>query len=141
MLTTHAEGQPDTVPTRGYTNLFLLPKPIPALNGGGFARTVALSGGVGKVFLFNHEPGPGGAQRLLAKGNARPRTCPPPRRAKGASGVVLPDGRLCSSTAATRGHRLGQGLLLQPHHGPVGRAAHAGHSRIYGDALWLPDGA
>src|SRR5204863_2054670 len=34
VLTTHAEGNPDTVPTRGYTNLFLLPKPIPALNGG-----------------------------------------------------------------------------------------------------------
>ena len=41
VLTQHAEAPygDETTPTRGYTNLFLLPKPLPAANGGGLART------------------------------------------------------------------------------------------------------
>ena len=44
VLTQQNEGHADTVPTRGYTNMFLLPKPVPALTGGGLAR----SGGAGR---------------------------------------------------------------------------------------------
>src|SRR5439155_5840230 len=75
VLTQHEEGSPETPPTRGYTNVFVLPKPVPAGFAAppmmtGFARSVAVSSGFGKVFLFNHEPGPTGAQRLIAMPHA-----------------------------------------------------------------------
>ena len=37
--------------------MVLLPKPVPAGSAGGFARSVLIYGGRGRVDLFNHEPG------------------------------------------------------------------------------------
>ena len=115
VLTTHAEGQADTVPSRGYTNLFVLPKPIAAATGGGFARTVALSGGVGRVFLFNHEPGPTGSQRLLARPNALTPNTSMNEKGEGASGVVLPDGADDVRQRRSRRRRRRQGVFLHAH--------------------------
>ena len=52
--------------------MFLLPKPVPAGNAGGFARSVAIYGGRGRVALFNHEPGvfAPDTNRLFARPNA-----------------------------------------------------------------------
>jgi hypothetical protein len=139
VLTTHDEGQADTVPTRGYTNVFVLPKPIAAQTGGGFARTVALAGGVGRVFLFNHEPGPSGAQRLLARPNAMTPNGSATEKGEGASGVVLPDGRIMFVNGGHLGSDAAKAYFYTPSSDSWTSIA-LGASRIYGDALWLPDG-
>jgi hypothetical protein len=139
VLTQHEEGSTETPPTRGYTNLFLLPRPVPALNGNGLARSVALAGGVGKVFLFNHEPGPTGAQRLFARPNALTTNPSTNEKGEGASGVVLTDGTIMF---ANGGHD-GQGAQRVYFYNPYADSwttLDTGVSRMYGDAVQLPDG-
>src|SRR4029079_14495129 len=102
VLTQHAtSGLRGTLPpTRGYSNMALLPKPVPAGSAGGFARSVLIYGGRAKVELFNHEPGNfvvDSDDRLFAGTNAltiSPDGSPGNERAEGGSGVLLSDGRI-----------------------------------------------
>ena len=49
----------------------------------------------GRVFLFNHEPGPSGGPRLLhGRPHPQPRRHPANERGEGSSGVLLFDGRM-----------------------------------------------
>jgi hypothetical protein len=140
VLTNHSEGQPETPPTRGYTNLLLLPKPVPAGSVGGLARSVAVAGGVGKVFLFNHEPGPSGAARLFARPNALTINPSTTEKGEGASGLVMPDGRLLFANGGHDGPGSAKVYFYNPYSDAWTSLA-LGVSRIYSDAIWLADGS
>ncbi|MDP9002282.1 MAG: hypothetical protein M3O46_19495, partial [Myxococcota bacterium] len=138
VLTQHSEGQADLSPVRSYTEMFLLPKPIPAGLAGGLARSVALAGGFGHVFLFDHEPGPSGPARLFARPNSISPN-PSTKDKQGASGVLLSDGRLMF---ADGGHD-GQGAQRLYFYDPTGDSwstVDTGISRINCDAITLADG-
>jgi hypothetical protein len=144
VLTQHTEGNSQISPTRGYTNLFLLPKPVPAgTAGGGLARSVVAEGGFGRVFLYNHEPGPSGAARLIARTNALTPNVSTNEKGEGASGAMMPDGTIMF---AGGGHD-GVGSSLMYFYNPYSDSwttldpgASGRISRMYGDATWLPDG-
>lgn len=139
VLTQHTEGNAETPPTRGYTNLFVLPKPVPASSAGGFARSVAVAGGVGRVFLFNHEPGPMGAQRLMARTNSRSPNPSLTEKAEGASGLMLPDGKLMFPNGGHDGVGAQRTYFYDPY-ADSWSTLDTGISRIYANALWLPNG-
>ncbi|HEY0712738.1 MAG TPA: galactose oxidase-like domain-containing protein, partial [Polyangia bacterium] len=139
VLTQHAEGHAETPPSRGYTNLMLLPKPVPALNGGGLARSVAASGGAGRVFLFNHEPGPSGTQRLFARANSLIPNPSPTEKGEGASGLVLPDGRLMFTNGGHDGLGAARAYFYDPY-ADTWSVLDLGVSRLYGNATFLADG-
>ncbi len=143
-----AAPQGDLPPTRGYSNVFVLPKPVPAGNGNGFARTVAISGGVGRVVLFSHEEGPANtaAARLYARTNSLTNSpdsaAIPNERLEGSSGVLLTDGRLMF----TNGGHTGAGSAKAYFYDPQGDSwtttapLDLAISRMYGDAVQMPDG-
>jgi hypothetical protein len=139
VLTNHAEGNSQTPPTRGYTNLLLLPKPVPAGSAGGLARSTAVAGGFGKVFLFNHEPGPTGSARLFARPNAQTINPSSTEKGEGSSGVVLPDGQLMFTNGGHDGAGSAAAYFYNPYTDSWSSLA-LGVSRIYSDAIWLPDG-
>jgi hypothetical protein len=139
VLTQHNEGQAETPPTRGYTNLFLLPRPVPAGSAGGLARSVAVLGGAGRVFLFNHEPGPTGAQRLHARTNALVPNPSGIEKGEGASGLMLPDGKLMFTNGGHDGAGAARAYFYDPYTDGW-TTLDTGISRIYGNALWLPNG-
>lgn len=139
VLTTHAQGSSQVSPTRGYSNLFLLPKPVPAGSAGGFARSVAAAGGFGRVFLYNHEPGPSGSARLTSRTNSLTPNPSTIEKGEGASGVLLPNGTMMF---ANGGHN-GQGAQRMYFYNPYNDAwstLDTGISRLYGNAVWLPNG-
>jgi hypothetical protein len=139
VLTQHSEGQAQTPPTRGYTNLLLLPKPVPAGSANGFARSTAVAGGFGKVFLFNHEPGPSGTQRLFARTNALTVNPSSTEKGEGSSGILLPDGRVMFTNGGHDGAGSARAYTYDPY-ADAWTFVNLGISRIYSDALWLPDG-
>src|SRR5262249_43891905 len=94
-----SSGLPTALPaTRRYSNLGLVPKPVPAGDAGGFARSVLIYGGKGRVALFNHEPGPVDTARIFARTNSLTISPDsgsiPNEMAEGGSGVLLSDGRI-----------------------------------------------
>jgi hypothetical protein len=124
---------------RAYTHVFLLPKPIPAAKGGGLARTIALIGSQGDMWLYNHEPGPSAASRIIrpAKG-----TLPNPSgadKAEGSTSVMLPDGRVMIMS----GGRDGPGSAVAHTYDAYGdkwESLDLGIGRNFSTATWLPDG-
>jgi hypothetical protein len=124
---------------RAYTHVFLLPKPVPAAKGGGLARTIALIGSQGDMWLYNHEPGPSAASRIIrpAKG-----TLPNPSgadKAEGSTSVMLPDGRSMTMS----GGRDGPGSAVAHIYDPYGdkwEDLDLGIGRNFSTATWLPDG-
>jgi hypothetical protein len=124
---------------RAYTHVFLLPKPVPAAKGGGLARTVALIGSVGDMWLFNHEPGASAGSRMKRMPNA---TIPNPSgadKAEGSTSVMLPDGRVLTMN----GGRDGPGSAIAHLYDPYNDAWDSldlGIGRIFSTATWLPDG-
>jgi hypothetical protein len=90
---------------------------VPAGSAGGFARSVAIYGGKGRVALFNHEPGPVDTARLFAGANAltiSPEGSPVNERAEGGSGVLLSDGRIMIFNGGHTGN--GSERIVQPLH-------------------------
>src|SRR4051812_45303601 len=92
------------------------------------------------MFLYNHEPGPGGAARLLARS-----TTPNPsttEKGEGSSGVVLPDGRIMFVNGGHSGVGSAKAYFYNPYIDSWNETPPLplGTSRIYGDAIWLPDG-
>jgi fibronectin type 3 domain-containing protein len=146
----------DLPPTRGYSNMFLLPKPVPAGSAGGFARSVAIYGGVGRVALFNHEPGPVDTARLFAGTNALTISpdAPDPldnERAEGGSGVLLSDGKIMIVNGGHTGDGAKRAYVYNPYTdtwlSPTGATCTTAScsldtivSRFYGQAVQLPDG-
>jgi cytochrome c peroxidase len=124
---------------RAYTHVFLLPKPVPAARGGGLARTVALIGSVGDMWLYNHEPGPSAPARIIRRPNA---TLPNPTGAdkgEGSTSVMLPDGRVM----IMNGGRDGAGAAVAYFYDPYADTwdtLDLGIARIFSTATWLPDG-
>ena len=146
----------DLPPTRGYSNMLLLPRPVAAGSAGGFARSVAIYGGKGRVALFNHEPGsfsPDTA-RLFAGANAltiSPEGVPANERAEGGSGVLLSDGRIMIFNGGHTGDGAKRAYVYNPYTdtwlSPTGAACTTAScslntfvSRMYGQAVQLPDG-
>ena len=123
---------------RAYTHVFLLPKPVPAAKAGGLARTVALIGSVGEMWLFNHEPGPSAARRIVRMPNAAmPRSGVD--KGEGSTSVMLPDGRVMIMS----GGRDGPGAALAYFYDPYEDAwdtLELGIARNFSTATWLPDG-
>jgi hypothetical protein len=141
VLTQHENGDADTPPTRGYTNLFLLPRPVNAASGGGFARTVAMSGGAGRVVLFTHEPGPpSGAARLFRRPNSLSINPSSTEKGEGAPGVMLTDGTLMYPNGGHSAAGTQRVYFYNPHSDSWGTPLETGISRLYGDAVQLPDG-
>jgi fibronectin type 3 domain-containing protein len=147
VLTQHSGSglSADLPPTRGYSNMFLLPKPVPAGSAGSFARSVAIYGGVGRVILFNHEPGPVDTARIFARPNAltiSPDSSDiPNERAEGGSGVLLTDGRLMVFNGGHTGDGAKRAFVYDPYADSwVNPALDTGISRVYGQAVQLPDG-
>ena len=141
VLTQHENGDADTPPTRGYTNLFLLPRPVNAASAGGFARTVALSGGTGRVVLFNHEPGPPTAgARLHRRPNSLSINPSGTEKGEGAPGVMLTDGTLMYPNGGHSAAGTKRVYFYNPHSDSWGTPLETGISRLYGDAVQLPDG-
>jgi cytochrome c peroxidase len=123
---------------RAYTHVFVLPKPVPAISGGGLARTVALIGSVGEMWLFNHEPGPNAPDRIVRMPNAMmPRSGVD--KGEGSTSVMLPDGKVMIMS----GGRDGPGAALAHFYDPYADAwdtLDLGIARIFSTATWLPDG-
>ena len=147
VLLQHGTGSPqgDLPPTRGYSNVFVLPKPVPAGLGNGFARTVAISGGVGRVVLFSHENGPSGSARLFARPNSltpSPDGTPANERAEGASNVLLTDGRIMFTDGGHTGAGSAKSYFYDPYADSWTSTPQLNMtiSRMYGDAVQLPDG-
>ncbi len=138
-------SQPADIPSainqggRAYTHVFLLPKPVPAGKGGGLARTIALIGNVGEVWLFNHEAGVSAAERIIRMPNA---ALPNPSggdKAEGSTSVMLPDGRLM----IMNGGRDGPGAAVAHFYDPYldkWDSLNLGIARTFSAATWLPDG-
>ncbi|HEY0707414.1 MAG TPA: galactose oxidase early set domain-containing protein, partial [Polyangia bacterium] len=139
VLTQHNEGNGETPPTRGYTNLMLLPKPVAAANAGGLARSVAVSAGAGRVFLFNHEPGPSGTERLFARPSSMTPNPSGTEKGEGASGLVLPDGRLMFTNGGHDGLGAARAYFYDPY-ADSWSTVELGISRLYGSAIFLADG-
>ena len=140
VLTQHESGDADTPPTRGYSNLHLLPKPVPAGSAGGFARSVAISGGVGRVVLFNHEPGPTGAARLHRRSGSLTNNPSSSEKGEGAPSVMLADGTIMYVGGGHSPTSTSQAYFYNPYTGTWGTPLPLGISRVYGDAVQLPDG-
>jgi fibronectin type 3 domain-containing protein len=139
VLTQHEDGASDTPPTRGYSNLLLLPRPVPAGSANGFARSTILMGGAGKVYLFNHEPGPTGAQRLFARPNAVSPNPSATEKGEGASSVMLADGTILFNNGGHDGQGAQRVYFYNPH-SDSWTTLNTGISRMYGNAVALPDG-
>ncbi len=159
VLTQHATTglRADLPPTRGYSNMVLLPKPVPAGSAGGFARSVLIYGGRGRVELFNHEPGSFAVDsdaRLFAGTNAltiSPDGSPANERAEGGSGVLLSDGRIMIFNGGHTGNGAKRAYVYNPYTddwlSPTGAVCTSVScsldtvvSRMYGQAVQLPDG-
>jgi hypothetical protein len=141
ILTQHENGDADTPPTRGYTNLFVLPKPVNAASAGTFARSVAVSGGVGRVVLFNHEPGPPtAAARLHRRTNSLSINPSTNEKGEGAPGAMLADGTLMYPNGGHSAAGTKRVYFYNPYTDSWGTPLETGISRLYGDAVQLPDG-
>jgi hypothetical protein len=159
VLTQHATSglRGSLPPTRGYSNMVLLPRPVPAGSAGGFARSVLIYGGRGRVELFNHEPGSfvvDSDERLFAGPNAltiSPDGTPGNERAEGGSGVLLSDGRIMIFNGGHTGDGAKRAYVYNPYNdtwqGPTGAPCTSPScsldttvSRMYGQAVQLPDG-
>ena len=140
VLTQHEEGNAETPPARSYTNVFVLPKSVPAASaGGGFARSMVVSGSTGRVFLFNHEPGPAGNQRLIARSNALSTNPATSLAGSGTATAMLPDGRIMFANGSADGVGSSRAYFYDAY-ADNWTTLSLGISRYYGDAVWLPDG-
>jgi cytochrome c peroxidase len=123
---------------RAYTHVFLLPKPVPAAKAGGLARTIALIGSVGDMWLFNHEPGADGADRIFrTAGGKMPRTGGD--KGEGSTSLMLPDGRVLVMSGGRDGPGAAQAYFYDPY-GDKWETLELGIARIFSIATWLPDG-
>ncbi len=138
-------SQPADIPAainsagRAYTHVFLLPKPVPAAKGGGLARTIELIGSQGEMWLFNHEPGPSAAARIIRPPNAALPNPSGADKAEGSTSVMLPDGRVM----IMNGGRDGPGSAAAHFYDPYADkwdSLDLGIGRIFSTATWLPDG-
>ena len=142
VLTQHSD-----VPTdyhsggRGYVNLFRrLPKPVPAAQGGGFARSVAFAGNQAQMRLFSAEAGPTGGQRLFTPKNASSPNPSSFEKGEGSSGVMLPDlGKLMFVDGGHDGMGAQRAYFYDPY-ADSWTTLDTGISRIYPTAIWLPNG-
>lgn len=125
-------------PGRAYTHVFLLPKPVPAAKAGGWARTVALVGSVGEMWLFNHEAGPSAAQRIRKATNAMmPRSGAD--KGEGSTSVMLPDGKILIMNGGRDGAGSARAYFYDPQ-ADEWDTLDLGIGRIFSTATWLPDG-
>lgn len=124
---------------RAYTHVFLLPLPIPAAKYAGLARTVALIGSQGEMWLFNHEAGPSAASRMIRPPSG---TLPNPStadKAEGSTSVMMPDGKVMIMS----GGRDGPGSAIAHIYDPYVDKwddLDLGIGRNFSTATWLPDG-
>jgi cytochrome c peroxidase len=137
-------SQPDDIPGvinaagRAYTHVFLLPEPVPAARGGGLARTVALIGSVGDMWLFNHEPGAAASERMIRMPNAQmPRASGD--KGEGSTSLMLPDGRVMIMSGGRDGAGAAQAYFYDPQQDEW-ETLDLGIARIFSIATWLPDG-
>lgn len=137
-------SQPDDIPGvintagRAYTHVFLLPEPVPAAKGGGLARTGALIGSVGDMWLFNHEPGAGASERMIRRPNAQmPRASGD--KGEGSTSLMLPDGRVMIMSGGRDGAGAAQAYFYDPQQDDW-ETLDLGIARIFSIATWLPDG-
>ncbi len=124
---------------RAYTHVFLLPKPVPAAKAGGLARSVALIGNVGEMWLFNHEPGASADSRIVRPTNAALPNPSGADKAEGSTSVMLPDGKVMIMS----GGRDGPGSAVAHFYDPYGDdwdSLDLGIGRNFSTATWLPDG-
>ncbi len=139
VTTQHEEGSADLPPSRGYTNLFYLPKAVPAGNANGLARQIAVSGGPGKVYLYTIEPGPSGSARLHLRGNGSSPNPSSNEDGEGASGVVLSDGRIFYANGGHDGPGSSRMYIYNPYSDSWTQTS-TPISRLYGNAVHLPNG-
>ncbi|HKP98266.1 MAG TPA: galactose oxidase-like domain-containing protein [Fibrobacteria bacterium] len=135
----HEEGNPDMPPTRGYTNLFLLPAPVPAASAGGIARPIAMFAGAGKVLLFSNAPGLAASQRFFSRPNAVLPGTATVEKGEGASGAMLPDGKLTFLGGSAVGATAEKFHIYDPV-ADAWTQFSTGISRHFGNNLLLPDG-
>ncbi len=138
-------SQPGDIPAainaagRAYTHVFLLPKPVPAAKGGGLARTVELIGSQGEMWLYNHEPGPSAAARIIRMPHAGLPNPSGADKAEGSTSVMLPDGRAMIMS----GGRDGPGSAVAHFYDPYEDKwddLDLGIGRNFSTATWLPNG-
>lgn len=132
---------PDTINAAGraYTHVFLLPKPIPAAKGGGLARTLALIGSEGEMWLYNHEPGATAAARIIRPANAALPNPSGADKAEGSTSVMLPDGKVMIMSGGRDGPGSAVAHIYDPY---VDKwdSLDLGIGRNFSTATWLPDG-
>ncbi len=139
VIVQHEEGNPDMAPTRGYTNLFLLPQPVSAAMAGGIDRPIAIFAGAGKVLLFNQGPGLMAAQRFFARPNAVVPSPATVEKGEGASGAMLSDGRLTFLGGSADGTTAEKFHIYDPS-ADTWTQFSLGISRHFGNNVLLPDG-
>jgi len=124
---------------RAYTHVFLLPKPIPAAKYAGLARTIALIGSQGEIWLLNHEAGPSAASRMIRPPNAALPNPSGADKAEGSTSVMMPDGKVMIMS----GGRDGPGSAIAHIYDPYvdkWDSLDLGIGRNFSTATWLPDG-
>jgi hypothetical protein len=139
VLSQHADI-PEALNTAGraYTHVFLLPKPVPAALGGGLARTIAMIGSVGDMWLYDHEPGPSAPDRIVRMPNA---TMPRSEgdKGEGSTSVMLPDGRIMIMSGGRDGTGAAESYFYDPYT-DTWDTLDLGIARVFSTATWLPDG-
>jgi hypothetical protein len=124
---------------RAYTHVFLLPKPVPAAEAGGLARTVALIGNLGEMWLYNHEAGPSAEQRLIRMPNTRLPNPSAADKAEGSTSLMLPDGRVMIMSGGRDGPGAAVAYFYDPYQDQW-QTLGLGIARTFSIATWLPDG-
>jgi hypothetical protein len=123
---------------RAYTHVYLLPKPVPAARGQGAARTIALIGSVGDMWLYSHEPGLDAGDRITRMPSA---TMPRPGadKGEGSTSVMLPDGRVMITSGGRDGPSAAIAYFYDPYKDEW-EELDLGIARNFAIATWLPDG-
>jgi hypothetical protein len=136
----HSAAPTDTHPTQTYTNMYVLPTPVNAAAGNGFARTVFLIGGPGRAYLYNHEPGTPTASRHFARSLMPAPTSQNGARAWKSTSAPLADGRVLVANGSNDAATASSFRIYDPTNDTWTANTPLGILRANADAVLLPDG-
>lgn len=136
----HSQAPTDTHPTQTYTNMYVLPKPVSAAAGNGFARTVFLIGGPGRAYLYSHEPGTPTASRHFGRSLMPAPTSQNGTRAWKSTSAPLADGRVLVANGSNDTATASSFRIYDPMNDTWTANTPLGILRANADAVLLPDG-
>jgi hypothetical protein len=136
----HSQAPTDTHVLRTYTAMFVLPKPINAAAGNGYARPVFMMGASGHVYLYSPEPGTPTASRHFGRSLMPAPTSQNGIRADRAAIALLGDGRVFVANGSADQATASSFRMYDPTADTWTANTALGIVRAYADAVLLPDG-